>query len=88
MPIDFEQDVRQLERIINEDATLRGLFAPRMARWRYYGPKGALSTHPATVYAWRATTQTWEIARRVNHRLRRDAKARALRLFTAGSEVQ
>jgi hypothetical protein len=71
----------------------------REPRWRYYGKRGALAGHPADVYCYSTEkinghfqswvyryvrkTQTWKMVKPVKHSRRRDAKARALKLYNA-----
>lgn len=93
---DVCQTLREVRRIFQE---IGPEFLPREARWRYYGPRGALGKrHPATVYFYTTekvqgrfqsgvyrylkTKKLWKPTLLHRHALKRNAMARAEKLWT------
>ena len=92
----LEKTRRELENIINSDATLRGLFTTRTPSYRYFHHKGSEDQYFWTtesvkhnrkmrfasgVYRCLKTKKAFRLTRAGYHAKRKDAKARALRLW-------
>src|SRR3990167_5291131 len=84
-------------------ATVAPMFARREANWRYFGPRGALGQRPATVYFWTVervdgkfvsgvykyikTRKEWGRTDSRTHAKRKDAKARAWKLWKESQPI-
>lgn len=95
------EDTRQaLENIINSDPVLRDLFATRTPSYRYFYHKGSKhqyfwTTEPVKhngkmrfvsgIYRYIKTQQVYKLTNERYHARRKDAKARALKLWELAS---
>jgi hypothetical protein len=87
---------RTISDIADHNPDIAALF-PRSARWRYYGPRGALGRKPADIYFYTTdrlnaryqsgiyrylkTRKVWKATDVRKHAKRKDAKQRALKLW-------
>ncbi len=94
----LEKTRRELENIINSDATLRGLFTTRTPSYRYFHHKGSEDQYFWTteavrhngkmrfasgIYRYRKTKKAFRLTQASYHGKRKDAKTRALKLWEA-----
>ena len=93
---DLENTRRELENIINSDPVLRSLFTTRTPSYRYFHHKGSndqyfWTTEPVKhngkmrfasgIYRYLKTKKAFRLTQAGYHAKRKDAKARALRLW-------